>query len=121
MAVLLTILDRRSPFWYLNGASWDLSRETVTRSTQQFLNRKLLMQKKAVTPYCASSGGQQQRSSCLPKLVGAAVIAESLGYSRKHVYALAKMRRIPHARFEGSVRFDPEKVRKWLDNHNVDG
>ena len=73
------------------------------------------------TPFRASSGGQQQQSSCLPKLVGAAVIAESLDCSKKHVYALAKMRRIPHTRFEGSVRFDPEKVKKWLDDHNVDG
>ncbi len=56
---------------------------------------------------------------CLPKLVGAAVIADSIGWSRKHVYELAQKGQIPHYRFAGSVRFDLNKIRSWLDDHEI--
>jgi excisionase family DNA binding protein len=63
--------------------------------------------------------GDKSHASCLPKLVGAAVIADSFGWSRKHVYDLAQKGQIPHYRFEGSVRFDPIKVKAWLDDHEI--
>ena len=54
-----------------------------------------------------------------PKLVGAAVIAEMTGFTRKHIYDLAKHGQIPHYRIGGSIRFDPEKVKAWLDQHEI--
>jgi len=56
----------------------------------------------------------------LPLLVRADAIAARTPWTRKHVYDLAKRRRIPHYRFEdGSVAFDPIKVKDWLDSHEV--
>jgi excisionase family DNA binding protein len=54
-----------------------------------------------------------------PKLVGAAVIAVMLDCTPKHVYDLAKHGRIPHYRFGASIRFDPDKVKEWLDEHEI--
>lgn len=54
-----------------------------------------------------------------PRLVTAAVIAESTGWTRKHIYDLAKRRRIPHYRVDGSVKFDPVKVMAWLAEHEI--
>lgn len=54
-----------------------------------------------------------------PKLVGAAVIAELTGWSRKHIYDLAKRGRIPHYRIGSSVKFDLNKVKAWLDEHEI--
>ena len=63
--------------------------------------------------------GDQSHPTCLPKLVGAAVIAESTGWTSKHVYELAQRGQIPHYRIGGSVRFDPIKVKAWLDAHEI--
>ena len=54
-----------------------------------------------------------------PKLVGAAEIAELTGFTRKHIYDLAKRSAIPHYRIGGSIRFDPVKVKAWLDEHEI--
>ena len=54
-----------------------------------------------------------------PKLVGAADIAEWIGCTGKHIYDLAKRGQIPHYRIGGSIRFDPEKVKAWLDQHEI--
>jgi excisionase family DNA binding protein len=54
-----------------------------------------------------------------PRLVAAAVIAELTGWTRKHIYDLAKRGKIPHYRVGGSVRFDPQKVMGWLAEHEV--
>jgi len=56
---------------------------------------------------------------CLPRLVGAAEIADSIGCSSKHVYDLAKRGLICHYRFEGSVRFNPQEVAAWLQSHRI--
>jgi excisionase family DNA binding protein len=61
----------------------------------------------------------KQQSSILPHLVGAAIIAESTGYSVKTVYKKASHGRIPHYRFEGSVRFDPLEIKEWIDNQKA--
>ena len=55
----------------------------------------------------------------LPQLVGAAEIAEMTGWSRKHIYDLAKRGQIPHYRIGGSIKFDPIKVKAWLDQHEI--
>jgi excisionase family DNA binding protein len=63
--------------------------------------------------------GDKPHASCLPKLVGASVIADSIGWSRKHVYDLAQRGQIPHHRVGSSVRFDPIKIKAWLDDHEI--
>jgi excisionase family DNA binding protein len=57
--------------------------------------------------------------ACLRKLVSAEIIADSLGWSVKHVYRLAQLRQIPHYRFNGSVRFDPQEVAEWIESHRI--
>jgi excisionase family DNA binding protein len=61
----------------------------------------------------------KQQPSNLPHLVGAAIIAESTGYSVKTVYKKAARGRLPHYRFEGSVRFDPIEIKEWIDTHKA--
>jgi excisionase family DNA binding protein len=56
---------------------------------------------------------------CFPRLVGAAEIAVMTGWSKGYVYDLAKRGQIPHYRIGRSVRFDPEKVKAWLDEHEI--
>jgi excisionase family DNA binding protein len=41
-------------------------------------------------------------------------LAELLGCSGKHIYALAKSGRIPHLRIGGMIRFDPGATAAWL-------
>ncbi len=61
----------------------------------------------------------KQPTTCLPHLVGAKVIAETLDCTAKHVYCLAAANQIPHHRFMGSVRFDPIKILAWLEEHEI--
>jgi excisionase family DNA binding protein len=56
---------------------------------------------------------------CFPQLVGAAVVAELTGWTKKHIYDLAKRGQIPHYRIGGSIRFDLVKVKAWLDQHEI--
>jgi excisionase family DNA binding protein len=63
--------------------------------------------------------GKQPHLSCLPKLVGAAVFAESIGCSCKHVYDLAQKGRIPHYRIGDLIRFDPHEIAEWLESHKL--
>ena len=48
--------------------------------------------------------------TCLPKLVNAQVIAESTGWSLKHVYRLAQQGRIPQYCLEGSIRLTQPRL-----------
>jgi predicted DNA-binding transcriptional regulator AlpA len=57
--------------------------------------------------------------SCLIKLVSAAVVAESIAWSPKHVYRLAQQGRIPHRRIEGSIRFDPREIADWIESFKI--
>lgn len=41
-------------------------------------------------------------------------LAELLGCSGKHIYALAKSGRMPHLRIDGMIRFDPAATGQWL-------
>jgi len=41
-------------------------------------------------------------------------LAELLGCSGKHIYALAKSGRMPHLRIDGMIRFDPAATAQWL-------
>lgn len=44
----------------------------------------------------------------------ASELAELLGCSGKHIYALAKSGRMPHLRIGGMIRFDPRATAEWL-------
>jgi excisionase family DNA binding protein len=46
-------------------------------------------------------------------------LAELLGCTGKHIYALAKSGRMPHIRIGGMVRFDPAATADWLRNRFV--
>lgn len=60
-----------------------------------------------------------QHSNRLPHLVGAAVIADSISWSRKQIYDLAQRGLIPHYRIEGSVRFSEGEIADWLEKHRI--
>jgi excisionase family DNA binding protein len=55
--------------------------------------------------------------SSLPKLIVAAAVAESINASPKTVYKMAKSGRIPCLNFGGMIRFDPEQIQEWIDDH----
>ncbi|MFP5236010.1 MAG: helix-turn-helix domain-containing protein [Acidobacteriota bacterium] len=41
-------------------------------------------------------------------------LADLLGCTGKHIYALAKSGRMPHLRIGGMIRFDPAATAEWL-------
>jgi excisionase family DNA binding protein len=47
-------------------------------------------------------------------LLTAEEVAGYLHLSRKHIFRMAKVGRIPSVRIGGSVRFDPRKTGEWL-------
>jgi len=49
----------------------------------------------------------------------ASELAELLGCSGKHIYALAKTGRMPHLRIGGMIRFDPRVTANWLRERSV--
>jgi excisionase family DNA binding protein len=46
-------------------------------------------------------------------------LADLLGCTGKHIYALAKSGRMPHLRIGGMVRFDPATTAEWLRNRYI--
>lgn len=46
-------------------------------------------------------------------------LAELLGCTGKHIYALAKSGRMPHLRIGSMVRFDPTTTADWLRNRFI--
>ena len=64
-------------------------------------------------------------SACLESLVSvirsrrsawtAEELAELLTLSKKHIYRLAKVGRMPSYRIGGAVRFDPNGTADWLE------
>lgn len=42
-------------------------------------------------------------------------LAEALSFSVKHIYKMAKAKRIPSLRLGGALRFDPHSVANWLE------
>ncbi len=53
------------------------------------------------------------------KALTAAELAETLSLSKKHIYELAKIGRIPHFRIGYSVRFDPATIANWLEVRSI--
>lgn len=46
-------------------------------------------------------------------------LANLIGCTGKHIYALAKSGRMPHLRIGGMVRFDPATTAEWLRQRYV--
>ena len=57
----------------------------------------------------------------MKRLLTAPEVAETLGIGESSVYRMAADNRIPHLRIgERRVRFDPDELERWLDDHRVD-
>jgi excisionase family DNA binding protein len=59
-------------------------------------------------------------SVALPTLVDIGAVAMSLGVTVRHVRRLVTERRIPFLKVGHFVRFDPEEIHWWLDEHRVE-
>lgn len=46
-------------------------------------------------------------------------LATSLRLTERHIYRLIKEGALPHYRIGGTIRFDAEQVREWLDSKRV--
>ena len=62
-----------------------------------------------------SSTSEVQRSG----LVTAKGAGEILGVQISTVYAWVEQGRLPHVRLGRAVRFDPEALRRWIEEHSV--
>jgi excisionase family DNA binding protein len=77
-------------------------------------------------PATASSADMISASTNLIALVekrsgawSAPELAELLGCTGKHIYALAKSGRLPHLRIGSMIRFDPAATAEWLRNRFI--
>jgi excisionase family DNA binding protein len=55
----------------------------------------------------------------LPTLIDIPTAAEHLGTSPRHIRRLVAERRIPYLKLGHYVRFDPDELETWLDDHRV--
>lgn len=46
-------------------------------------------------------------------------LADLLALSRKHIYKLAKAKRMPSLRIGGAIRFDPHVTASWLEGKSI--
>jgi excisionase family DNA binding protein len=61
--------------------------------------------------------GRQERRGELPeRLLRAPEVAEILGVSQARVYELARQRIVPSIRLGRQIRFDPDALRRWMDD-----
>lgn len=51
----------------------------------------------------------------LPKLLTARELEERIGIRRARLYELVRSGAIPHVRLGESIRFDPDRIRRWID------
>ncbi len=66
-----------------------------------------------------SSGGST-KMNVLPRLLIASEVAEAVRKSEKTIYKWAKQGRIPSViNIDGSILFDPEGTRRWIDDHRM--
>lgn len=97
-------------------------RQGAREAIRQSRSTEVVMQSEPATQRRRISGGKTttQSAEILPQLVRADAIAARTPWTRKHIYDLASRRQIPHHRFpDGSIAFDPIKVRAWIDEHEV--
>ncbi|MGZ8722119.1 MAG: helix-turn-helix domain-containing protein [Aeromicrobium sp.] len=64
--------------------------------------------------------GRSVRRAGLPTLVDIEEIAEHLGVNVRHVRRLVAERRIPYFKWGHLLRFDPDEVRAWLAEAQVE-
>jgi len=65
-------------------------------------------------------GTERTPSVALPSLIGIEAVAECLGVSVRHIRRLIAERRIPFVKIGHFVRFDPQAVLGWVDEHRVE-
>ena len=53
------------------------------------------------------------------KLVGVKEIALLLGVKPSTIYQWAELRQIPHIKLNGSLRFDPADIEKWVHSCKI--
>jgi excisionase family DNA binding protein len=53
------------------------------------------------------------------KALTADELADMLSLSRKHIYKLAKAKRMPSLRIGGAIRFDPHATANWLEGKSI--
>lgn len=46
-------------------------------------------------------------------------VATSLRLTERHIYRLIKEGALPHYRIGGTIRFDTEQIKEWLDSKRV--
>lgn len=56
----------------------------------------------------------------LPTLLTIEEVANSLGVGVRHIRRLVSERRIPYLKWGHLLRFDPEDIRRWLDDAHVE-
>ena len=67
-----------------------------------------------------SNQQKEPQSSVLPTLLIAKEVAAAVRKSPKTIYKWAKRGRIPSAiNIDGSILFDPEGTKKWIDEHRM--
>jgi excisionase family DNA binding protein len=59
--------------------------------------------------------------TAVPQLMTIDELADRLGSSVRHVRRLVAERRVPYVKVGWFVRFDPEEITAWLDEHRVAG
>jgi excisionase family DNA binding protein len=59
--------------------------------------------------------------TAVPQLMTIEELADRLGSSVRHVRRLVAERRVPYVKVGWFVRFDPEEITAWLDEHRVAG
>ena len=74
----------------------------------------------APDPGTRSPAGRATRAGAsLPNLIDIPTAAEHLGTSPRHIRRLVAERRIPYLKLGHYVRFDPDELEAWLDDHRV--
>lgn len=59
-------------------------------------------------------------SKSLPTLLTIEQVAEALGVSVRHVRRLVFEHRIPYLKWGHLLRFEPDDIRRWLDDAHID-
>jgi excisionase family DNA binding protein len=70
-------------------------------------------------PSLAASHPAKERSAGRPELIDIEALAVWLGVEVVFVRRLVAERRIPFLKIGKYVRFDPDEVRKWIDERRV--
>ena len=53
----------------------------------------------------------------VPRLLDIDQLAQQLGITHRHIRRLIAERRIPHVKVGRLIRFDPDEISVWLDEH----